>query len=326
MKPIPRPTRASAAVTRRRRQSARAEAGRGSSWSSSSYSIRAMPVRNLHRKRAAECDNRRDAQSIPPLRATAAGAVPAVSCSCGAPMAVIDELQLLLARATGLARRGVASLRTRGWRHSLERARLQFAPRARPSALPLLAADQRPFEPFAVPCSDAPAASIVIPVHGQWPHTLACLRALAAHPPACAVEMIVVDDASTDGTPRHLPQVAGLVGVRRDANGGFIAACNEGAARARGRFLVFLNNDTVPQPGWLDALLATFDQHPDTGLAGAQLLYPDGRLQEAGGLVFADGSAWNYGRFESPEDPRFSYLRETDYVSAAAAAIPAALF
>src|SRR5690606_4397427 len=147
--------------------------------------------RNLHRKRAAECDNRRDAQSIPPLPAPAAGARRAVSCSCGAQMAVVDELQLLLARASGLARRGLASLRTRGLRHSLERARLQFAPRALPPARPLLAADRRPFAPFSVPRSDAPVASIVIPVHGQWPHTLACLRAIAAHPPACAIEVIV---------------------------------------------------------------------------------------------------------------------------------------
>ena len=81
-----------------------------------------------------------------------------------------------------------------------------------------------------------------------------------------------------------------------------------------------LNNDTVPQPGWLDALLDTFARFPGTGLAGAQLLYPDGRLQEAGGVVFADGSAWNLGRFESPDDPRFGYVREADYVSGAALA------
>ena len=97
-------------------------------------------------------------------------------------------------------------------------------------------------------------------------------------------------------------------------------------ALARGEFLVFLNNDTVPQPGWLDALLRTFDEHPDAGLVGAQLLYPDGRLQEAGGVVFADGSAWNYGRFDAPDDPRYGYLRDADYVSGAAIAIPRALF
>src|SRR5690606_33255516 len=113
---------------------------------------------------------------------------------------------------------------------------------------------------------------------------------------------------------------------RRAANGGFIAACNEGAALARGDVLVLLNNDTVPQPGWLDALLGTFDAHPGTGLVGAQLLYPDGRLQEAGGVVFADGSAWNLGRFGDPADPRYASVREADYVSGAAIAIPRALF
>ena len=112
----------------------------------------------------------------------------------------------------------------------------------------------------------------------------------------------------------------------RAANGGFIAACNDGASLARGEMLVFLNNDTVPQPGWLDALLDTFDTHPDAGLVGAKLLYPDGRLQEAGGLVFADGSGWNYGRFDDPDDCRYAYLRDADYVSGAAIAIPRVLF
>jgi glycosyltransferase involved in cell wall biosynthesis len=123
-----------------------------------------------------------------------------------------------------------------------------------------------------------------------------------------------------------MAQVAGLHFHRRVQNGGFIAACNDGAARARSEVLVFLNNDTVPQPGWLDALLSTFDALPDAGLIGAQLLYPDGRLQEAGGVVFSDGSAWNYGRFESPEDPRYASLRDADYCSGAAIAIPRELF
>ena len=238
----------------------------------------------------------------------------------------LADARLLLVRSLGLFRRGLASLRTRGWRHTWERIRLQFARPATAEQRPLLAADTRPFTPFAVPASESPVASIVIPVHGQWPRTLACLRAIAAHPPACAVEVIVVDDASPDDTGRHLSRITGLRVVSRAANGGFIAACNDGAAAAHGRFLVFLNNDTVPQPGWLDALLDTFERFPDTGIAGAQLLYPDGRLQEAGGVVFADGSAWNYGRFESPDDPRHAYVREADYVSGAALAIPRALF
>src|SRR3546814_1706446 len=91
---------------------------------------------------------------------------------------------------------------------------------------------------------------------------------------------------------------------------------------ARGEYLVFLNNDTVPQPGWLDALLRTFAEHPDAGLVGPQLLYPDGRLQEAGGVVFEDGSGWKYGRHQYPADPRYGYLREGDYESGAAIALP----
>ncbi len=240
------------------------------------------------------------------------------------PISLADA-RFLLDRATGLVRRGWLSLRTRGWRASWARVRAQFrrVPAAR-RAVPWLP----PAEPRvpALPTGDAPLASIVIPVYGQLERTLGCLRALASRPPRAAFEVIVVDDGSPDDTARVLPSIAGLRYHRRAANGGFIAACNDGAALARGEYLAFLNNDTVPQPGWLDALLRTFAEQPGTGLAGAQLLYPDGRLQEAGGVVFSDGSGWNYGRGESPADPRFGYLRDADYASGAAIAIPRALF
>jgi GT2 family glycosyltransferase/glycosyltransferase involved in cell wall biosynthesis len=241
------------------------------------------------------------------------------------PLAPAD-LRFLLHRGLGLIRRGWASLHTRGWRATWDRTRAQFR-RMRPlPAGALYAPAPAPFAPFALATSETPVASLVIPVYDQFAHTLACLRALAEHPPATAFEVIVVDDGSRDETADALPQIQGLRYHRRAANGGFIAACNDGAALARGDYLIFLNNDTIPQPGWLEALLGTFDAEPNTGLVGAQLLYPDGRLQEAGGVVFADGSGWNYGRFESPDDPRFAYLRDCDYSSGAAIAIPRALF
>ncbi|GAA4870198.1 glycosyltransferase [Luteimonas vadosa] len=238
----------------------------------------------------------------------------------------LADARFLVDRAMGLLRRTLASLRTRGWRESLARAKAHLG-RARPTAARgLYVPAPGPFAPFALPTSGHPRASVVIPVFDQFPHTLACLRAIAEHPPRTAFEVIVVDDGCSDETVAALPQVAGLRYHRRARNGGFIAACNDGAALAQGDLLVFLNNDTVPQPGWLDAMVDTFAAHPDAGLVGAQLLYPDGRLQEAGGVVFADGNAWNYGRFESPDDPRFGYLRDTDYASAAAIAIPRSLF
>ncbi|KGM56625.1 glycosyl transferase [Lysobacter arseniciresistens ZS79] len=236
------------------------------------------------------------------------------------------DLGFMIDRGTGLVRRGLASLRTRGLRASWQRVLKQLRPVPAAQRVELFRPEPGPFAPFTVPGAAEPVASIVIPVYDQLEHTLECLRALAAHPPKVAVEIIVVDDGSTDATADCLPRVGQLRYLRRSANGGFIAACNDGAAAARGEYLVFLNNDTVPQPGWLDALLATFEDHPDTGLAGAQLLYPDGRLQEAGGIVFADGSGWNYGRFEAADAPPFAHPREVDYCSGAAIALPTELF
>lgn len=243
----------------------------------------------------------------------------------------LTDAGFLLRRGLGLIRRGWASLRGRGWRATWERTRLHLRPTPQVPPPALYAPEDAPFAPFAVPgavadTEAAPVVSLVIPVYNAFAHTLACLRALAAHPPAITFEVIVVDDGSSDDTATALPRIDGVRYRRRTANGGFIAACNDGAAQARGAYLVFLNNDTVPQPGWLDALIAAFAEDARIGLVGAQLLYPDGRLQEAGGVVFADGSAWNYGKFASPDDPRYAYARDCDYASGAAIAIPRALF
>jgi GT2 family glycosyltransferase len=239
------------------------------------------------------------------------------------------DARFLFKRAIGLMHRGLTSLRMRGWRATWARTKVQFARGTMVPGEVLWRPEPAPFAPFPLPAAwaaPAPRVSVVIPVYGQFARTLDCLRALAAFPPEVPAELIVVDDGSPDETATALPQVAGLRYHRRAENGGFIAACNDGAALARGAFVVFLNNDTIPQAGWLDALLRTFDEHANVGLVGAQLCYPDGRLQEAGGVVFSDGSAWNYGRGESPVDCRYAYVRDCDYASGAAIALPRALF
>lgn len=238
----------------------------------------------------------------------------------------LADARFALDRATGLLRRGVTSLRTRGWRPTWQRVTAQLGLLAPPQRHALLEADYSPFQTLRVPCSQQPRASIVIPVYNEFEHTLACLRAIAEAPPAAGIEILVVDDGSTDQTEAILPQVEGLRYLRRAENGGFIAACNDGAAQALGEYLVFLNNDTVPQPGWLDALLRSFTEHPQAGLVGAQLLYPDGRLQESGGRVLRDGRAESRGRFADPDHPLLRFARPVDYCSGAALAIRRSLF
>jgi GT2 family glycosyltransferase len=132
-----------------------------------------------------------------------------------------------------------------------------------------------------------PACSIIVPVYNHASVTRQCLNALLAGPPAGVdYEVIVVDDASTDITPELLASYgARITTIRHPHNRGFATTCNDGAAAASGEYLVFLNNDTLPRPGWLDALAGYAQAHPAAAVVGSKLLYPDGTIQHAGVVI-----------------------------------------
>ena len=179
---------------------------------------------------------------------------------------------------------------------------------------------------FAKLPDDPPAISILIPVYNQIRNTLACLESLALQKSRYSFEVLIGDDHSSDQTASLLCNIPHLRLIRGKSNQGFLSNCNATAIHARGRILVLLNNDTVVLPGWLDALIAPFQNHDNVGLVGSRLLFPDGRQQEAGGIIWADGSGWNWGRGDDPSLPRYSHLRQVDYCSGAGIAIPLILW
>ncbi len=169
--------------------------------------------------------------------------------------------------------------------------------------------------------------SIIMPVFNKAEFTFQCLRSIIHVVDFSQTEVIIVDNASTDNTEQVISHFEELVRViTNKRNCGFVDACNQGAAAAHGKYLVFLNNDTTVLPGWLEYLVKTVEDNPSVGAVGSMFLYPDGSIQEAGAIVWKNGEADHYGWGESPNDKRFNFAREVDYCSAASLMVRKEIF
>lgn len=169
--------------------------------------------------------------------------------------------------------------------------------------------------------------SIIIPVCNKVEYTFQCLRSLLREVDLTTNEIIVVNNASSDETARLLAHFGALVRVlNNETNRGFVDACNQGADMARGRHLIFLNNDTQVLPGWWRALVETVERDERVGAVGSLLLYPDGLIQEAGAVLWRDGASFHYGWGWRAADRRCNFAREVDYCSGASLLIRQDLF
>ncbi|MGH7742619.1 MAG: glycosyltransferase family 2 protein [Candidatus Eiseniibacteriota bacterium] len=123
--------------------------------------------------------------------------------------------------------------------------------------------------------------SIVIVNWNTAPLVLDCLRSLYTPPPAISIEVIVVDNGSSDDSAARIeaqwPQV-GL--IRNPGNRGYAAANNQGIALAASRHVLLLNSDTLMAPGALAGLVQFMDQHPEAAACSPRLLDSEGRAQE----------------------------------------------
>ena len=177
-----------------------------------------------------------------------------------------------------------------------------------------------------IPTQRNPKASIIIPAHNKVEATYYCICSILAAYNTTAYEIIVVDDGSSDDTSRIEDIISGIKVVRNKEPQRFIKACNSGASQAKGDYIVLLNNDTEVTNGWLDALIQAFTRFDNVGAVGSTLLYPDGTLQGAGGIVWGSGNPWNYGTGHNAFDPRFTYARQVDYICGAALMTPRAVW
>jgi GT2 family glycosyltransferase len=182
------------------------------------------------------------------------------------------------------------------------------------------------FDILEFPVYEQPKVSIIIPAYDGWHMNYKCLLSIFKNTHGVSYEVIFADDGSSDETANINDYIKNIVVLRNKHNLGFLKNCNHAASFAKGDYIHFLNNDTEVTSGWLFSLSELLDKDPQIGIAGSKLVYPDGRLQEAGGIIWQNASAWNYGHKQNADAPEFNYVKEVDYISGASIMIRKSLW
>lgn len=173
---------------------------------------------------------------------------------------------------------------------------------------------------------EKPKVSIIIPAYNQFGYTYNCLKSILKNTVNVEYEVILADDCSTDETSHIEDYATGVKHVRNEENLLFLKNCNNASKYAKGEYILFLNNDTQVLFNWLAPMVHLMESDSAIGMTGSKLIYPNGMLQEAGGIIWSDGSGENFGRGQNPELPEFNYVKEVDYISGASIMIRTSLW
>jgi GT2 family glycosyltransferase len=180
---------------------------------------------------------------------------------------------------------------------------------------------------LALPQAMEPDVSIILVLHNQAALTFGCLCSIAeCLGPQSGVEVVILDNASTDATGTLLARVAGARLIFSPENLHFLRGVNRAVREARGRNILLLNNDAQILPGTLEAAIRALRSAGNVGAVGGRIILPDGTLQEAGSILWRDGTATGYGRGRPPDDPEFDFRRDVDYCSGAFLLTPREIF
>ena len=190
--------------------------------------------------------------------------------------------------------------------------------RPKPPKLAGTTAPARDIAGLKLPRAKAPVLSILVPVFNELKVTVECLLSIVRAKPKLAYEVVVADDCSTDPQVALLGKVANLVYLRQPANVGFLRNCNEAFGRCRGAYVLLLNNDAQVLPGAIERLAAVLDADAAVAAVGPKIVYPNGRLQEAGCYVLPNGESGMVGLFDDPEEGGYRFDRDVAYCSGAA--------
>ena len=180
-------------------------------------------------------------------------------------------------------------------------------------------------ERLSFPREVQPTLSVVLVLHDKAHLSLLSMRSIRQNVDV-KYELVVVDNASTDATSGLLKRLDNVAIVRNKKNRGFAPGCMQALEHCRGEYLCFLNNDALLEGGSLSAALKNLETDSTVGAVGGKVLLADGRLQEAGCILWCDGTSDGYGRSDDPNLPKYSFRRPVDYCSGVFLVTPRKLF